>query len=389
MSACPGIRRDGDMSLPLFFLSIDVAAVVCLTLVGVQALRRRPHLLTAQIIALIVFDSICNVALTHHEYGPWMPEAFRTDLSPGWIVLFNLARNFTPALFMALCYALFTDRRGFPRWLIALVAVQMFLEEPVRLLIPAGWPYANVVTQTAPALLQAFFVGMALFWTVADWRDDLIQSRRRLRAVTAIVIGLDMLVSGVGMRVLVDPDSPLNYHLHIALVASDLAIALLVLFQLSGRDVDVFLDPARIVPPPGPAVTPARISEDAIALARLATLMEGERIYRLPSISLKALADRVGLPEYRLRKLIHEELGFANFNAFLHAWRVREACVQLRDPALRRTPILTIALSVGYQSVNTFNRGFRDVMDMTPSVYRALEDAPLPQAAEILSPKTA
>lgn len=61
----------------------------------------------------------------------------------------------------------------------------------------------------------------------------------------------------------------------------------------------------------------------------------------------------------------------------------------MRDPALRRTPILTIALSVGYQSVNTFNRGFRDVMDMTPSVYRALEDAPLPQAAEILSPKTA
>jgi len=56
---------------------------------------------------------------------------------------------------------------------------------------------------------------------------------------------------------------------------------------------------------------------------------------------------------------------------------------------MRRTPILTIALSVGYQSINTFNRGFRDIMDMTPSEYRSLEDAPLPSAPGKISPKTA
>ena len=38
----------------------------------------------------------------------------------------------------------------------------------------------------------------------------------------------------------------------------------------------------------------------------------------------------------------------------------------------RLIPILSIALSTGYQSINTFNRGFRDVMGMTPSAYRAM-----------------
>jgi len=362
------------MSLPLLLFALDVAAAVCLALFGALVIRNRPRLLAAQIVALICFDAVCNVVLAHYEYGPWMPQAYRIALAPGWIVFFNLARNFTPAAFMALCYVLFTDRRGFPRWLIALVVVQMFLEEPVRMLIPAGWPYTNLTTQVAPALLQTFFVAVALYWTGIDWRFDLIETRRRTRALVQIFIGLDVLVSGLFLRVIVDPNSGVNYATHVMLTACDMAIAVFLLFQFSGGKMDAYLDPLREQPAAPPL--PARNPEHDAALARLMALMENGRIYRNPALSLKMLADRVGLPEYRLRMLIHERLGFANFNAFLHAWRVREACGQLRDPAMRRIPILTIALSVGYQSVNTFNRGFRDVMDMTPSAYRALEEAP-------------
>jgi len=109
-------------------------------------------------------------------------------------------------------------------------------------------------------------------------------------------------------------------------------------------------------------------------LARLTSLMESDRLYREPSLSLKHLADRVRVPEYRLRKIIHEQLGHSNYNAFLHRYRVQDACGQLRNPTMRRIPILTIALSVGYQSINTFNRGFRDVTGMTPSAYRSQHD---------------
>ena len=43
----------------------------------------------------------------------------------------------------------------------------------------------------------------------------------------------------------------------------------------------------------------------------------------------------------------------------------------LSDPDQARTPILTIALTVGYQSINTFNRAFREIMGETPSAFRS------------------
>jgi AraC-like DNA-binding protein len=118
------------------------------------------------------------------------------------------------------------------------------------------------------------------------------------------------------------------------------------------------------------------------ALARLTALLEEERVYEREGLSLHELAVRVGAPEYRVRRLIHEQLGYRNFRALLHDYRIREACRQLGDPALRGTPILTIALSVGYASINTFSRGFREAKGMTPSAWREAQLA----AAEIPAP---
>jgi AraC-like DNA-binding protein len=56
---------------------------------------------------------------------------------------------------------------------------------------------------------------------------------------------------------------------------------------------------------------------------------------------------------------------------------------------MQRIPILTIALSTGYQSINTFNRGFREIVNMTPSAYRALSEPPVPPSPKKISPKTA
>ena len=142
---------------------------------------------------------------------------------------------------------------------------------------------------------------------------------------------------------------------------------------------------------PTTAAAPAadvQAHESEETVERLRSLLEEEKVYREPGLSLADLALQVGLPEYRLRRLIHERLGYRNFNVFLHTYRIREACARLRDSAERRTPILTIALSVGYQSVNTFNRGFRDVMGVTPSEYRGAETPPPAAAAtDIFIPK--
>ncbi len=181
---------------------------------------------------------------------------------------------------------------------------------------------------------------------------------------------------------IVNPDVPANYAVHVALTAADLAILTIVLFQLTRVDVSRYLtfDAAA-----GSLPRPIREADTGAPLARLIALLETEQVWQEEGLSLKTLADRTGLPEYRLRKLIHEQLGYRNFNALLHHYRVREACRQLGDPGLRRTPILTIALSVGYASVNTFNRGFREIRGVNPSAWRAMalgaadETAPKPE----------
>ena len=45
----------------------------------------------------------------------------------------------------------------------------------------------------------------------------------------------------------------------------------------------------------------------------------------------------------------------------------------LADESKSGVPILTIALSVGYQSITPFNNAFRQNMGMTPSEYRKRE----------------
>jgi AraC-like DNA-binding protein len=103
-----------------------------------------------------------------------------------------------------------------------------------------------------------------------------------------------------------------------------------------------------------------------------------QHVYRDGELTVASLALKLAMPEYRLRKLIHEQLGYRNFNALLHDYRIAEACRALADPAKNSLPILTIALTVGYNSINPFNRAFRDAKGMTPSAYRAQAQAGTP-----------
>jgi AraC-like DNA-binding protein len=382
-SFAPCERRRVDAQLAFF--AVDVATAFSAALLCLRVLTQRPRLPAAQLVAAIAFNTVCDVILGRSDYSYWIPPPLRIEVHGGLEVFFNLAHNLTPFLFAALCHALYADRRRFPRWLYGLLAVQLFLEEPVRLLPAPG----ALLTQTAPALIETFFVAVALYWTVADWRGDLIEARRRTRVLTAIAIGVSVIASGLGLRVLIDPNTMTNYDAHVATNFSHLVLVVFVLFQMTQTGIDAYLDPLHPLAAPTP-------HPDAAALARLAALMESDHLYRRPGLTLAALAGKAGVPEYRLRRMIHEQLGFANFNAYLHAWRIRDACAQMRDPAQRRTPILTIALSVGYQSVNTFNRGFREVMGTTPSAWRSdalatsSEAVGQNEAAELPpSPKTA
>ena len=92
------------------------------------------------------------------------------------------------------------------------------------------------------------------------------------------------------------------------------------------------------------------------------------------------------MPEYRLRRLINQALGYRNFNSFLNHYRIEEVKAALADPAQAAVPILTMALDAGFSSLGPFNRAFKAETGLTPSEYRQQHQhsgaptAPLPLA---------
>ena len=231
----------------------------------------------------------------------------------------------------------------------------------------------------APAL--AWFTGlMPVAWallvivqSIASWRDDLVEGRRQLRtlivaatALYTIAQLLAALASGLDLKTVVE--SALNAA----------GTAMLTLF-VAGRLLQPRLGelfPAPPMPPTTPPVEPAR--PDARQLATLTRLMTGEHVYREPSLTIAALAQRMGLPEHRLRKLINQALGHRNFNAFLNAYRIEDAKGALHDPARVDVPVLTIAMDVGFQSIGPFNRAFKAATGTTPTEFRRGRPDPVP-----------
>ena len=104
----------------------------------------------------------------------------------------------------------------------------------------------------------------------------------------------------------------------------------------------------------------------------LMRLMADERIYRHENISIGTLATKLRIPEYRLRRLINQRLGYRNFNVFLNAHRIAEVKAALADPSQAEVPVITIAMDAGFQSLGPFNRAFKATTGVTPSEYRRL-----------------
>ena len=121
--------------------------------------------------------------------------------------------------------------------------------------------------------------------------------------------------------------------------------------------------------PVAPAVEPA----DQGLVAALGRLMTAERAYRQDGLTIGTLAQQLGLPEYRLRRLINQALGYRNFNSFVNHYRIAEVKAALADPSQSEVPVLTIALDAGFSSLGPFNRAFKAETGMTPSEYRRLQ----------------
>jgi len=110
--------------------------------------------------------------------------------------------------------------------------------------------------------------------------------------------------------------------------------------------------------------------QETLLSEALQELMDVQKLYRHHGLGIGDVGARLGVPEYRLRRLINRQLGHRNFSSFINGYRLTEARRALEDPTQAEVPILTIALDAGFQSLAPFNRAFKAATGTTPSDYR-------------------
>jgi AraC-like DNA-binding protein len=232
-----------------------------------------------------------------------------------------------------------------------------------------GTPFALVGSLAYEALVLAFVLA-AVHEAWRGLATDLVERRRRLRiglvaavaAYLAIVVTVQLSNLALGTRT-AEPFVLANLGL---MLAAGFAATISLLQVRRGTWIDA--DPAEA------RSSPASPSERAL-LASLDRRVKEEALYRREGLTIGALARILGTQEYVLRRVINCHLGYRNFNAFLHGYRIPEACIRLRSKTEAGRPVLSIALDLGYNSIGPFNRAFKARMGMTPTEFRRGEAA--------------
>lgn len=162
---------------------------------------------------------------------------------------------------------------------------------------------------------------------------------------------------------------------------------LLLCFALAGRRwPEPLHEPSAPIASPSPARLDAQEQQQ---LARLRQLMQTEAAFRDPQLTLSRLAQRLALPEHRVRRLIHLGEGHGHFSSYLNGLRIEAIKLALADPAQADTPLLQLAMDTGYNALSVFNRAFKAREGCTPSAFRAACQAAMqaqsPNAPDTLS----
>lgn len=347
------------MSYPEIILR-TAAVLVLLSLAGLMlSSRRRDH--TPWLGALVAAAVAAFVVTSAADASSWL------GISVYPLTALCVAKA---AFFWFFARGLFADEFKIQPKHAAIIGITMAYGVWQQLLFNplAQRDLANDWEQLAAAGFELWvlvLVLLALSEAHRGLNGDLVERRRRMRilfvAGVSAYLAAAVLVQGYNLSL----ETRTPDFLVIANLALITTAGLAAIWNLVQMRTASWLDPE-----------PAGVKADELTplerriLASLGEQLDQRHVYREEGLTIGTLAERLGTREHILRRVINQGLGYRNFNDFLHAYRIREACARLRRIEDARLPVLSIALEVGYGSIGPFNRAFKARTGMTPTRFR-------------------
>ena len=99
----------------------------------------------------------------------------------------------------------------------------------------------------------------------------------------------------------------------------------------------------------------------------LKALLEEEKVYKDPELTLSNLATQLDINPHQLSELINQNLQ-KNFSQLINDYRIKEAKKILKEDHIHT--VLSIAFKVGFNSYSSFYQHFKDTVGESPASYR-------------------
>jgi AraC-like DNA-binding protein len=284
-----------------------------------------------------------------------------------------------PGIIWLMAYALFEGGKPIPLFVWVFIAAYILLRAIGVWINPQAasnlmlYGLFFIVPQIINIGMYIHTLGLAFL----EYKHDLVELRRNLRVAFVLVLGTFwLLVSvqifiGVLGRMGVDSaqgigaltQDVLNVIIFPVCVAVNLVFIRICTGSFDLASTFLFSGTSKALP--SRTIDPRELE----LKDKLLRLMEVERLYCQPGLTIGDLAVSMRIQEYRLRSLINKVLMHNNFSHFLNKYRIRDAEQRLLKS---NDSIFNIALDVGYTSLSSFHKAFREAHAVTPKEYRVM-----------------
>ena len=199
--------------------------------------------------------------------------------------------------------------------------------------------------------------------TNAEDRNKMLW-QRNIMAINFVYLASYIVYAGIITKII---NAPSLIHLQILVMVG----LVFYVAYISHEQPEIFKGTVKLVDPidlfkyKKSGLTPS-FSEDL--KEKLLYLMEEEKIYRVNTINLDSLAEKLDTTRHNTSQVINEHFGL-NFFEFINKYRIDEASEILKNKQDSNMSIIEVAYEVGFNNKVTFNKSFKKVHAKTPSQF--------------------